>query len=376
MARLAFLSCHLSGTGHLVRVLTLARAAAARGHQVLVLNGGRRLEHLSADGVAMIDLPPVTIRGLEFGVLRRPDGMPVDEGYMAARGAAIAAALADHQPDALITELFPFGRRVLSGEFLSAIETARQTRADAAILCSVRDVPEPKPKRLAGVAARLTADYDGVLVHGDARFLPLSRTWPLPDDLAPMVHHTGYVGRSMPQVARGQTVLVSCGGGVLGRQLTELAVRAAAHSERPWHVLIGGADAAQVIATMKLAGSASNLTIEPVRPDFPALLAGAACSISLCGYNTAVELLQCQTPAILVPSTEAGDQEQSLRAEAFSALPGFQVLDAAGAMPDLLARMADDLAAGPPRAMSGQSVDTGQGAIDRIERILQERTGS
>ena len=39
--RITFLSNHLSGTGHLVRVLQLARAARARGHDATVISGGR-----------------------------------------------------------------------------------------------------------------------------------------------------------------------------------------------------------------------------------------------------------------------------------------------------------------------------------------------
>ena len=73
MARLTFLTCHLSGTGHLVRTLTLARTAREAGYDVQVLNGGRALDHIAPDP-DLIQLPPVTIRGLEFGTLRRPDG--------------------------------------------------------------------------------------------------------------------------------------------------------------------------------------------------------------------------------------------------------------------------------------------------------------
>ena len=47
MTRVAFLCCHLSGTGHLVRTLALARATALAGSQVLVIGGdlGQRRAH-------------------------------------------------------------------------------------------------------------------------------------------------------------------------------------------------------------------------------------------------------------------------------------------------------------------------------------------
>lgn len=370
MARIAFLTCHLSGTGHLVRTLTLARTARARGHSVTVLNGGRSLTHLAPDP-APVQLPPVTIRGLEFKVLRRLDGEVADTDYMAARRVAIDRALTAAPPDALITELYPFGRRVLAGEFDFAIGRARAL-ARAAVLCSVRDIPEPKPERMAEVAGKLRRDFDGVLIHGDAGVLSLSDHWPLPEDVAPRLHHVGYMGRAMPAAPRGDRVLVSCGGGVLGRRLAGLAVDAARLSPRPWHVLIGGADAAAAAAAMA-GGAPANVVVEPVRPDFPDLLAGAGCSISLCGYNTAVELIQCATPAILVPSTEGGEQEQTLRACAFARLPGFEVLDADALTPDVLAMHADRLAGGPPRPPAPLEVDRGERAIAVVEQILQNR---
>lgn len=371
MARIAFLTCHLSGTGHLVRTLTLARTARSRGHAVTVLNGGRPLDHLIPDPEP-VQLPPVVIRGLEFGVLRRPDGAEADAAHMAGRRAAITRALAATPPDVLVTELYPFGRRVLAGEFEFAIGQARALDPAAAILCSVRDVPEPKPRRLAGVADRLRADFDGVLVHGDAGFLPLSSHWPLPADLAPRLHHVGYLGRDMPAVPRGDVVLVSCGGGVLGRHLAALAVEAARLSARPWHILIGGSDAAGAAAALARATPA-NATIGAARPDFPELLAAAACSVSLCGYNTAVELAQCATPSILVPSAEGGEREQTLRARAFARLPGFVTLDADTLTADALAVAADRLAAGPPRAPSPLKVDRGERAIAVLEEILQNK---
>ncbi len=56
------------------------------------------------------------------------------------------------------------------------------------------------------------------------------------------------------------------------------------------------------------------------------LLASAGCSVSLCGYNTAVELARCTTPALLVPSEEAGEREQLIRARRLAGYPGFELM--------------------------------------------------
>ena len=368
MARIVFLVCHLTGTGHLVRTLTLAGAARQRGHNVTVLSGGRTLPHLIA-AVPVIQLPPLTVPGMAFTDLRKPDGQPADPAYMACRREAIDAAMG--QPDVLVTELFPLGRRALAQEFLHAIGRARS----ALILSSVRDTPEPKPKRLSEAADRLRAHYDGLLVHGDPELLPLSTTWPLPEDLAAKTHYTGYISRAKvtPDLPRHGNILVSVGGGVLGRHLLERAADAASRSARPWHVLVGGADADQVAAALRTTYPASNLSVEPARPDYTTLLASAGCSISLCGYNTAVELAGCRTPAILVPSDEMGQQEQTLRARAFTQFEGITTMPLASLSAGDLAATAEKLAAGPPRPLIPLDWDDGNRAVRTIETLLAER---
>ena len=376
MSRLAFLSCHLTGTGHLVRTLSLARCAKRLGHDVVVMTGGRELAHLDTGGVDLVQLPPVVVQGMEFTILRMPDGELVTEAYMASRLDAIRSCLAGFRPDALITELFPLGRRVLAEEFMAAIALAHEVNPKMAILSSVRDIPEPKPKRMTEASTRLLKSYDAMLVHGDADFIPLSTTWPLPDDVAPMIHHVGYVGiDALPESdgPRGDTVLVSVGGGVLGRRLLGVAANAAALSDRPWHLLVGGADAAATAAAMTEKHARSNLTIEPARPDYLKLLVGAACSISLCGYNTAVEVAASTTPAILVPSEQANEAEQLIRARRLAEFPGISLMRADTLSPGPLSTAAEMLALGPPRSPVALKGDDGMLAVRTIEQVIRDK---
>ena len=376
MSRIAFLSCHLTGTGHLVRTLALARAARKLGHEAVVMSGGRALEHLDTGGVDLVQLPPVIVQGLEFTILRMPGGELVTEAYMASRLDAIGACLDGFRPDALVTELFPLGRRVLAEEFLAAITLAREINPKAAILSSVRDIPEPKPRRLTEASARLLKNYDGMLVHGDEAFLPLSTTWPLADDVAPLIHHVGYVSdRALPQPdgPRGETVLVSVGGGVLGRRLLGVAAKASALSERPWHLLVGGADADATATAIAEEHPHPNLTIEPARPDYLHLLVKAACSVSLCGYNTAVEIASSTTPAILVPSEQASEAEQLIRARRLAEFPGISLMRADTLSAGPLAAAAEMLALGPPRSPVALKGDDGTRAIQAIEQTVRDK---
>lgn len=352
MTRIAFLTCHLTGTGHLVRTLALARAAAAAGAEVTVVSGGRPLPHLDAGGLRLVQLPPVTVPDFDFSTLRRPDGTVADMAYLGERRAALTEAMEALRPDALVTELFPLGRRILAAEFEHAIAEARRVNPAVAILSSVRDIPEPprKPGRVEEAAERLRRHYDALLVHGDPDLVPLSAIWPLAG-FADRTHYTGYVAD--PAIAgtppRGETVLVSVGGGVLGRHLLEIAAKAARRSGRRWHLLVGGADASDVARELGARHAAPNLVVEPPRADYRSLLAGAAASVSLAGYNTVLDLAQCETPAILVPFEERDEKEQAIRAAALARFPGITVLGAATLTAGTLAAAAETAAHSPRR---------------------------
>jgi predicted glycosyltransferase len=372
VSRVAFLCCHLSGTGHLVRTLALARATAAAGSHVLVIGGGRPLDHVDLQDIGFLQLPPVQVPDFDFSTLRTPAGAVADDVYLATRRSALQQALTGFGPNALVTELFPLGRRVLAAEFEAAIAATRAANPAAAIIASVRDIPEPpsSPGRLEQAADRLRRLYDALLVHGDVGFLPLAATWPLPEDLAPMIHHTGYVAGDPPPTCDtpGDTVLVAVGGGVLGRRLLALAASAAALSPRPWHLLTGGTDAAELACDLTAQYGRANLTIEPARPDYKALLAGSACSISLAGYNTVLDLAGTTTPAIIVPFDEHDEREQVIRAERLVRLDGFTVLRVGDLTPSMLATAAETAATGPRRTPLALARD---GAARAAAKILE-----
>jgi predicted glycosyltransferase len=345
VTRVALLVTHLMGSGHLVRVLAIARALKAAGASPVVLSGGRPLPHVDAQGIDLVQLPPVAARVGDYRTLRLPDGSPAPPDYLARRAALLSEALLAARPDRLVTEHWPFGRRVLSAEFLAALDALPGVPA----IASVRDVPEPpsKPARVTEALARLDR-FAAVLVHGDPAILPLEASWPGTAALGARLRYTGYVCAAAPApLPCPDTVLVSTGGGAIGRHLLALAAQAAALSPLRWHLMVGGADAASAAAT--LPGPA---LAEPARADYRARLGGAAVSVSLAGYNTAVEVALSGTPALLVPMADEGEREQAIRARAFAALPGIET----AALPELtresLAATAARLAAGPRPAPS------------------------
>jgi predicted glycosyltransferase len=347
---------HLLGVGHLNRAAALARALAAAGHEVTLVSGGMPSPLLVTGAAQMVQLPPVKVAGTAFARLLAQDGELASPAYLAARRQALLATLADGRPDVVITELYPFGRRALAGENRALIEAARQMHPRPAILASVRDVlvASSKPERIAETHDILRAFYDAVLVHGDPTVLPLDASWPLDDDIRPLLRYTGYIddGRTVEAGASADDgrseILVSGGGSAASLPLYRSAVAAArVVDERPWRLLVGAGVSQDDFAALSR-DALAHVTIERARPDFQKLLASAAVAVSQFGYNTAVDLLRAGTRAVVVPFEEGGETEQRLRAERFAREGLLTLLPQADLSAEALARAVRAALAAPP----------------------------
>lgn len=319
---------HLLGTGHLARALTLGRAFRARGDQVTVISGGRAVPHFDAHSIGMVQLPSVHAQGTDFTNLLTEDGASAGPAHMDARRNMLLDALKEVTPDILITELFPFGRRILRAEFRSLLEAARSMERPPLILSSIRDIlaPPSKPAK-AEFADQMVSDYyNGVLVHSDPNLLTLAHSWPVSGSLATVLHYTGFVAPAPPvskEVQHGG-ILVSAGGGDVGDRIFEAALDAAyLMPQFEWRFLMGGSDARREAILRR---APPHVAVEAPRPDFRQLLKGAVASVSMCGYNTALDVLQTGVPSVLVPFDDGGEVEQGLRAEALGKQVGINVL--------------------------------------------------
>jgi len=319
---------HLLGTGHLARALMLGRAFGAAGDQVTVVSGGTRVPHFDTRGLTLVQLAPVCSDGTDFTTLLDQDRTVATADHMQARQDQLKATLAHVAPDVLITELFPFGRRILRDEFRALLQDAHAMPERPLILTSIRDIlaPPGKPAKAAFADEVIAQFYDGVLVHADPEVVTLERSWPVSTELAKRLHYTGFVAPSAPAHSTEQhgTILVSAGGGAVGDGVFHAALEAAHLMPTVrWHLLVGGSDARRARLA---ADAASNVQIEPPRADFRTLLQGAAASVSMCGYNTALDILQTGVPAVLIPFDDGGEVEQGLRAEALNVQDGITIL--------------------------------------------------
>ena len=324
---------HLLGIGHLKRAATLADALARGGFEVTLASGGLPVDDIVSPRVRLVQLPPASAEDASFRHLVDDAGRRVDDDWKHRRKNALLAAFEDCSPDLLLIELYPFGRRQMRFELEPLLERAA---GRAIVACSVRDLIQDKPERHEEMLAVAGRFFDRILVHGDPRLA----SFPLAGRLGDKLHYTGYVvGENQGQGDAGAgEVLVSAGGGAVGRKLLETAIRARPLSmlrDRPWRVITGinGPDLS--------AFQQEGIVIEKMRQDFTTLLRNCELSISQAGYNTVMETLQARTRALLVPYRGAAETEQTLRARLLAARGLAEVLEESLLEPAALAAAAD-----------------------------------
>lgn len=380
--RVMILVTHLLGTGHLSRALTLGRAFGAKGHDAHVVSGGVPVENLSEDGITLHQLPPVKSDGVNFTTLLTEQGAVADGDYLARRKAALLSCLEQIEPDVIITELYPFGRRVLKGEFQALLNRAQEAVDPPLVFSSIRDIlaPPSKPQKALETEAVAAVYYDGVLVHSDADLTPLEASWPVGAMLADKLQYTGYVappaaGEHPDGTGVGE-ILVTAGGGSVGRNLFEAAVKAAAlDPENLWRLLVGGVDKQRVISDLQDMAQGGNVIVEPTRPDFRQMLTGAKMAVCMCGYNTAMDLLQSRTPAVFVPFDAGGEVEQTLRAESLAKQTGFSVVRAADATPKALIAAVQDLSGAVVQSLDPKQFQGAAQAVEIVEQFFEQQIG-
>jgi predicted glycosyltransferase len=355
MKRVFFHVQHLLGIGHLKRAATLARALRAAGFEVTLASGGAPVA-----GVEVLQLPAAS--SPDFKQLLDENGRPVDDAWKARRTAALLEAYSASNADALLIELFPFGRRQLRFELLPLLERAK----DKLVVCSVRDLIQPHPAREDEALETFERYFDRLLVHGDPNLVKFDRTFGSASRLVGKLHYTGYVVDETPSDGDAGTgeVLVSAGGGAVGRRLLETAIHARPLTrlrDRSWRLLAGvNADVFQ----------SDSVVVERFRDDFGSRLANCVVSVSQAGYNTVVETLRAGARAVLVPFAGGAESEQTLRARLLAERGLVQVVEEEVLTAATLAAAIDRAAAGPRPALGSIDMNGARRSAELLRQWL------
>ncbi|MEQ1753491.1 MAG: glycosyltransferase [Micropepsaceae bacterium] len=361
---------HLLGIGHFMRAKLVAEALSSAGHEVMLLSGGQVPAGSTVHGVIVVQLPAVRAKDELFDDLVDENGRPVSSQLLQARREAVLEAYRRFVPDCVITETFPFGRRLVQAELLALLETIVSSTRRPKLVASIRDVLQRprKAERAQAMVDLARRSYDGILVHSDPGIVPAETGFPEIVQVRDLFKYTGYICRGVraDHPTRSE-VLVSAGGGAVGQSLTKTAEEARKLSRLgrlPWTIVTGPLSDSAL-------SSDSGLTKVRSLADFPSRLANAAVSVSQAGYNTMTEALRARTPTVVVPFETEREREQITRAQCFQSHGLVEVVRNRDLTPANLA-MAIDAAADKKMAMHSINLEGQHGTVEAVREIMSK----
>lgn len=347
---------HLLGVGHVFRAVRVAKALAAAGCETHVVWGGSKLPSMDFGEAKAHFLNAVHVGDENFKDLLLDDGSIITEAQKQERAEHLLNLYDSIRPDIVITEAYPFGRRQMRFELLPLLDAINASKPRPMLATSIRDILQENraPKRVRESLDLVHEHFDLVLVHGDPQIVPIEETLEHADEIMDKVRYSGLV---TPQaVDQGNVpsiktdVLISVGGGTVGRDLMNAAVDAMSLCKAypdNWCITTGPGCPDDEFDALE-ARAPRGMQVVRFIADFTAVMNAANVSVSRAGYNTTGDVLRSDCPAILVPFHEGLETEQLRRARMLDALGLITMLPADQLNAENLAATIDSVAAKKP----------------------------
>lgn len=321
--RILFHYTHKQTLGHTTRSISFARALSERGAEVLILQGGIPQPFIRfPQGCKIVNIPfPFDTRG---SFQSHPVSISAKQ-----RAHFILKTAADFNPDALITEFFPFGRLDYMPELLPTLRYLQ--KKGIRIIASIgypllANLDRFKDQEFTILWRALFAFFDTFLIHTppelETRYIEktiqpatLSRLYTtIMKSLKKRVFYTNYIfpdkvitgGTQLPTTKASNAIIVSRGGGAVYPNLITSAIEAHCHLDSKNYIIIacGPATSSKEMALFR-----SRLKPQDKRRVFLARhlnnlhdhLRTCRVSVSLCGYNTSVQMMRYGTPSVIIP---------------------------------------------------------------------------
>lgn len=362
--RIALFTHDTFGLGHVQRCLHLARALSHKrpAASILLITGSPALGAFGKlpPNVDVVKIPTVVKTGAPGN---QPPHLRLSNLEMRQlRQNLIRETVLSFDPDVFIVDNFPLGSQ---GELLPLLQELK--RRDTRTLLGLRDILDTPASTIRdferqGLYDVLEHYYDRVLIYGMRSVFDLTRKYRFPSKVARRARYCGYLTDPalplpIPVSVLGKLglsrpwVLASGGGGGDAYPLLSVFIQAmglvpdvsALVFTGP---LMGAEDRARLEAQAK---GVPRIKLLEFTPDFRRYLRAASATVSMCGYNSAAEVVLVGKPAIMVPRTwkygehkagvKAGmEGEQVLRAKALSRLGHVRMIEPGKLTADVLAR--------------------------------------
>jgi predicted glycosyltransferase len=321
--RILFYFLHLLGVGHVYRAQRLIEGFSKHGFAVDVIYGGERLKDISFAAESVYYLSPIRAADNSYSTYLDAHDRPLERPFQDQRAREILAIFDTLDPDIVLTEAFPFGRRMVRHEMAALLEAVKLRQPRPLVVSSVRDILQErkKPGRLAETCDWIEQHFDHVLVHSDPHVIRLDSTFPLTDRIADKLSYTGFVIPPAEAVKTDSSfdVLVSAGGGAFGGDLMVGAMAAARQDPNRNWCLTTGPNLPEERFQELTSAQPSHVTVTRYFSNLAEQMKQSGVSISQCGYNTAMDALAAHRDsscrAVFVPYDTEGQSEQLRRAQ-------------------------------------------------------------
>jgi predicted glycosyltransferase len=319
--RVLFHYTHKQTLGHTTRSVALCTALARHGAEVLILQGGLPQPFIRfPETCRVLDIPfPFDTRA-SF----QNHSVPVSASK---RAQFILKTAAEFTPDVLVTEFFPFGRMAYIPELLPTLRYLRKkgTRIIASIgYPLLTDLDRLEDPTFAALHKAIFAFFDAFLIHTprelETKYIQdtiqspaLSNLYAaVLKNLKKKIFYTGYVlpepiiTGGTPLSVEPDTIVVSRGGGAVYPKLVTAAIEAQRHLDDKVRTVIacGPATSPKEMALFKSRLKATDkgrVFLADHLNNMDEHLKNCRVSVSLCGYNTSVQLMRYAVPSVIVP---------------------------------------------------------------------------
>ena len=318
----------------------------------------------------------------QFSGLIPCDPLPL-EVVKEQRQTELLSFVREYQPDCMIIELYPFGRKNFRFELEPLLELL--SAEDCSVFCSLRDIlvekTEGQDKFERRAVDTLKNYFSGLLIHADPNLVTLDQTFGKTDEITTEIYYTGFITPKPSPGARKRIrkelgidetrnlIVASIGSGSVGVELIEATIMGVkklfeARNDITLQVFTG--PYLEEARYLELCNYRSeSIRVSRFTDQFTDWLAAADLSLSMAGYNTSMNVLTTGVPALMYPFDQ--NREQRMRISRISSSESIVLLEHSDLAVDTLSGTID-MMLDKPRFTSSIMLD---GAV-RTAAIIED----
>ncbi|RPJ06713.1 MAG: hypothetical protein EHM28_09555 [Spirochaetaceae bacterium] len=305
------------GMGHITRALKMIRAikTAENSASITLITGSNTLScHNIPETADVIKIPTVRLEHVAgTQVNKSVNGLPVSMVFKIREG-ILLETIKNLKPDFFFVDFSALGE---GNELIKSLLYLKQS--GKTIVClALRDIlwdKETLQKKWQSKNYTMVLEtlYDKILVFGDKSVFDMAQEYGFSETISGKMVYLGYLvdATGKPPEKKNDRILICVGGGTDGFRLIDKILSS---SGRDFIVVTGPYISAKDFEHLRKNYPAVRLIRDT--KDLYSIMTESSCVISMLGYNTFCELLQCKVPAVIMPRVFP-DKEQLLRAQVF-----------------------------------------------------------